>query len=288
MYLSFYGFHEEPFRLTPDPRFLHLAEPHRDALLKILEGVGYRKGLVLAVGPVGTGKTTLLHTAQHMLKNKLGGQLASAFLVNPALTRDEFLEAVLDEFGVACASSSKPRRLEALHDFLLSVQERQGTAVLIVDEAHLLCTDLLEEIRLLTNIDAYHNKLLQVLLCGQPELGSIMARPELAAMRQRVAAVAKLRPLTLSETRAYLAGRQHAAGLRGSSPFSDEFVVALFENTQGVPRLINLICDHALMIGFKAQMKTLGGELAHEAASDLSLDFCMQASGGTELGSGLQ
>jgi len=275
MYLSYYGLTEEPFRLTPDPRFLHLAEPHRKALLRILESLAFRKGIVLAMGPIGTGKTTLLHAAQHILDQKLGGQsrLATAFVVNPTLTRDEFLETVLDEFGITCESSSKPRRLQALHEFLLANYNRGGIAVLILDEAHLLSPELLGEIRLLTNIDSYRSNLLQVVLCGQPELAAVLAKPEMKAMQQRIAVVAQLRALTLSETRAYVAGRLHKAGLRGASPFSEQFIAGLFTATSGVPRLINLICDNALVIGFKSHTVCLGDDVVQEAAGGCRLDI---------------
>ncbi|HEV2991210.1 MAG TPA: AAA family ATPase, partial [Candidatus Angelobacter sp.] len=153
MYLAFYGLKDEPFRLTPDPRYLHMSEPHKAALTVLLEGILYRKGLVMITGPIGTGKTTLIHTALQMLTDisKQKMPIKSALLFNPVLTRDEFLEMMLDEFEVNCTATSKPRRLAALHDMLLETQRRGGTAVLFIDEAHLLSPELLEEIRLLGN-----------------------------------------------------------------------------------------------------------------------------------------
>src|SRR5271165_3074289 len=207
MYTAFYNLKEQPFRLTPDPRFLHLAEPHRIALKVLLEGVLMRKGFLVMAGPVGTGKTTMLHAALHKLSERSVGtnRLATAFLVNPTLTREEFLEAVLDEFEIVCDSPSKPRRLAALHQMLLETQQRGSTAVLFVDEAHLLTPDLLEEIRLLSNADTYQEKLLQIVLCGQPELSALLDREELRALRQRIASSCVLRPLNLHEVRSYIA-----------------------------------------------------------------------------------
>jgi general secretion pathway protein A len=273
MYTAFYNLKEQPFRLTPDPRFLHLAEPHRIALKVLLEGVLLRKGFLVMVGPVGTGKTTMLHAALHMLSERSVGtnRLATAFLVNPTLTRDEFFEAVLDEFEITSDSSSKPRRLAALHQMLLETQQRGATAVLFVDEAHLLPPDLLEEIRLLSNADTYQEKLLQIVLCGQPELSTLLDRDDLRALRQRIAARCELRPLSLPETRAYITERLYAAGLRGPGPFAGAALEAVYEVSGGVPRLINLLCDGSLSIGFALRQKQIERDIVDEAASNLGL-----------------
>lgn len=273
MYTAFYNLKEQPFRLTPDPRFLHLAEPHRIALKVLLEGVLMRKGFLVMAGPVGTGKTTMLHAALHMLSERSVGtnRLATAFLVNPTLTRGEFLEAVLEEFEIVSDSPSKPRRLAALHQMLLETQQRGATAVLFVDEAHLLTPDLLEEIRLLSNADTYQEKLLQIVLCGQPELSALLDREELRALRQRIAASCQLRPLSLPETRAYVTERLYAAGLRGPGPFAGASLEAVHEFTGGVPRLINLLCDGCLSIGFASRRKQIEPDIVEEAAANLGL-----------------
>lgn len=274
MYLSFYGLKEPPFRLTPDPRFMHLAQPHREALLKLVEGIATRKGVMVAIGPVGTGKTTVLHATQHILEYKFGPQrrLASAFLLNPTLSREEFLEAVLDEFEVSCNSTSKPKRLLALHELLLSTHQAGGVAVLMVDEAHLLSVQLVEEIRLLTNIDSYGGKLLQVVLCGQPELAALLLRPELRAMRQRIAAVARLRSLTEEETGEYVRERMTAAGLHVASPFSEAYLTRLHKMSGGVPRVINVLCDQALTTGFHKQLLQIGPEVLDQGSIGDDID----------------
>ena len=273
MYLPFYDLQEEPFRLTPDPRFLHLAEPHRVALTALVQGVVLRKGFVMVTGPVGTGKTTLLHAALQILSDKSFANtvIRSAFLIHPTLSRDEFLEALLEEFEIPCASTSKPRRLTALHQLLLDAQRRGGTAVLLIDEAHLLSTDLLEEIRLLSNTDTYREKLLQIILSGQPELLTLLARPELNALRQRIASRCQLRALSLPEMRAYVAERLHAAGLRGPSPFPGPALEAIYHYTQAVPRLINLVCDSCLEIGFNTKRRLIEPDIVEEAAAALGL-----------------
>ncbi|HKT48014.1 MAG TPA: ATPase, T2SS/T4P/T4SS family [Candidatus Acidoferrales bacterium] len=271
MYTSFYELREEPFRLTPDPRFLHLADPHRAALKLLLHGVLQRKGFMLVTGPVGTGKTTLLHTALQILTEKVGGsnRLVSAFLVNPTLSPSELLEAMLDEFEISCTSTSKPRRLAAFHQMLYETQQQGGTAVLLIDEAHLMSAELLEEVRLLGNTDTYQEKLVQIVLCGQPELFSVLQRPELRALQQRIAATCQLRALSLPETRAYIAERLHAAGLKASSPFSASAVESIHKWSGGVPRLINLLCDSCLTLGFESQKKEIDEGLVDQAASDL-------------------
>ena len=271
MYTAFYQLKEEPFRLTPDPRFLHLADPHRTALKVLLQGVLQRKGFTVVAGPVGTGKTTLLHTALQILteKSEGRGRLVSAFLVNPTLSPAELLEAVLDEYEISCTATSKPRRLAALHQMLFQTQQQGGTAVLLIDEAHLMTVELLEEIRLLGNTDTYQEKLLQIVLCGQPELFAVLQRPELQALQQRIASTCLLRPLSLPETRAYIAERLHAAGLRGSSPFTGTAVEGIHKRTNGVPRLINLLSDACLTVGFDLKRKQIDVLIVDQAAEDV-------------------
>lgn len=273
MYLAFYGLKDEPFRLTPDPRYLHMSEPHKAALTVLLEGILYRKGLVMITGPIGTGKTTLIHTALQMLTDisKQKMPIKSALLFNPVLTRDEFLEMMLDEFEVNCTATSKPRRLAALHDMLLETQRRGGTAVLFIDEAHLLSPELLEEIRLLGNADAHQEKLLQIVLSGQPEFLPMMNRPELSALKQRIAGRSHLRPLNLPETRAYITERMQLAGLKESLPFSTQSIEEVLRYSAGAPRLINLLCDACLAMGFRTHQKTIDVNMVDEVAVSLGL-----------------
>jgi len=273
VYLAFYGLKDEPFRLTPDPRYLHMSEPHQAALTVLLEGILYRKGLVMITGPIGTGKTTLIHAALQMLTDisKQKMPIKSALLFNPVLTRDEFLEMMLDEFEVSCPATSKPRRLMALHEMLLDTQRHGGTAVLFIDEAHLLSPELLEEIRLLGNADAHQEKLLQIVLSGQPEFLPMMNRPELSALKQRIAGRAHLRPLNLLETQAYITERMHLAGLKESLPFSPESLEEVLRYSAGAPRLINLICDACLAMGFRGHCKTIDADVVDKVAVSLGL-----------------
>jgi general secretion pathway protein A len=273
MYSSFYGLKQEPFRLTPDPRFLHLAEPHRNTLRAMVEGVAGRKGLQVSIGPIGTGKTTLLYCLQHILSHEASHErpVRSAFVVNPTLTSDELFEALFDELEIQGPALTKPARLRALHELLLASYKRNGAVVVIIDEAHLMPPALIEEVRLLMNLDNYPVNVLQVILCGQPELMPLLMKPELAALRQRISVVTKLRPLTLMESRAYIAERLHVAGLRGESPFTTAALEEIYRLTNGVPRLINSICDHALAIGCRRQSKKLGADFVHDAAEEMGL-----------------
>ncbi len=271
MYLSYYQLKDEPFRLTPDPRFLHLSEPHQAALTAVLEGIFYRKGLVMITGPIGTGKTTLVHAALQLLTSKKM-PIKSALLFNPTLSRDEFMEMMLEEFEVNCTSPSKPKRLAALHQMLLDTQRSGGTSVLFIDEAHLLSSELLEEIRLLGNADTHQEKLLQIVLSGQPELTTMMNRRELSALQQRIASRAQLRPLSLAETRVYIAERLHSAGLDGPTPFPPQAVEAIYKCAQGVPRLLNLVCDACLVLGFKTQRRSIQPDIVDDVAISLGLN----------------
>ena len=274
MYNTYYKLREEPFRLTSDPRFFHLAEPHAAALATLVEAVMRRKGFVLMTGPIGTGKTTVVHAALQILTERATTHhpLSSAFILNPTLSREEFLEMILAEFEIPCTSTSKPARLSALHRMLLETQRKGGTSLLLVDEAHLLTPELLEEIRLLSNADTYQEKLLQIGLCGQPERLGIMQTPELRALRQRVANACQLRPLSVSEVRAYISERLYSAGYRGGvNLFPIEIVEEIVRLTEGVPRLINLLCDSCLTIGHRAQRPVVDIVTVEEAATEMGL-----------------
>jgi general secretion pathway protein A len=233
-----------------------------------------RKGFVLLTGPIGTGKTTVVHTALQILTERAAAShpISSAFILNPTLSREEFLEMLLTEFEIPCTSTSKPARLSALQRMLLETQRRGGTSLLLVDEAHLLSPELLEEIRLLSNADTYQEKLLQIVLCGQPELLGILRKPELRALRQRVASSCSLRPLSFPEVRAYISERLHSAGFRGATtPFPMPVLEEIFRLSEGVPRLINLLADACLTFGCKAHRPVIDLVIVEEAASELGM-----------------
>jgi len=275
MYTNFYNLREEPFRLTSDPRFFHLSEPHAAALATVVEAVMRRKGFVVMTGPIGTGKTTVVHTALQILSERAATShpISSAFILNPTLSREEFLEMVLTEFEIPCTGTSKPTRLAALQRMLLETQRKGGTSLLLVDEAHLLTPELLEEIRLLSNSDTYQEKLLQIVLCGQPELLGMLHKPQMRALLQRVASSCSLRPLNLAEVRAYVAERLQSAGYRGAiTLFPTQVLEEIVRLTEGVPRLINLLCDACLANGYRTNRPVVDLETVEESASELGLD----------------
>ena len=277
MYLSRYKLKKSPFLLTPDPDFLHFGESHRQAFRALLEGILSRKGFMVLTGQVGTGKTTLINAllgSLHRVEIDAPGRIPkvlTGLLVNPLLTRSELLEAVLDEFDIDCPHSTKPRRLLALQEKLLELQKVGGTAVLIIDEAHLLTVELLEEIRVLANIDMFRGKLFQVIFCGQPEFASVLLRPELKALRQRIAVLTELRPLNMAESNAYIEKRLRQAGLCGPSPFSTHSLEEIYRCTKGIPRLINLLCDKALLLACEQQIMQIGPEVVQNAVKKLSI-----------------
>ena len=268
MYLTFYNLKDEPFRLSPEPKFLQMA--HQSALRTLVSGVAHRKGLMILTGPIGVGKTTVLNTLLTLLallaKSSIK-KFPTALIINPRLSRDELLESILTDFHITTSHSSKPQRLVALQSLLLSAQRQGGTALLAVDEAHLLSADVLEELRLLMNADSYQGKLLQILLCGQPELIERLKSPKLEAVRQRIAVATALRNLTAEETQTYVAQRLRAAGLSGAFPFTTKAVEMVHLFTQGVPRLINTICDSCLTIGFERKQSEIGEGIVTEALS---------------------
>jgi general secretion pathway protein A len=194
----------------------------------------------------------------------------SAFVVNPTLTQDELHEALLDELEIP-AKASKPARLRALHELLLRTYKETGNVVVIIDEAHLVSPGSLEEIRLLLNLDTYPKSVLQIILCGQPELSILLQKPELSALRQRVAVFSQLRVLTVAESRSYVAERMHIAGLMGENPFTGLAIDEVHRFSGGVPRIINLLCDRALAVGCRQAAKRVGTDCVIEAAEELNL-----------------
>lgn len=273
MYLPFYQLREEPFRLTPDPKFLQLADPHRDALKMLVDGIAERKGLMVLSGPLGTGKTTIVQALLTVLGRTYSAQmLPTALIVNPRLNRDELLETLLLEFDIPGTHGSKAARLAALQGLFFATERTSGTCLLIVDEAHLLPLDSLEEIRLLMNIDSHQQKLLQVVLCGQPELVDLLRQPEVRALQQRVAVRAALRALSSGEMRMYIAERLRIAGLETEIPFTAASMNQIFEYSGGIPRLINILCDTALAIGCATKRLTIGDHVVEEAAARHDLE----------------
>ncbi len=264
MYHHFYGLRETPFAVTPDPRYLFLSDCHREALASITYCVQERKGFVMIVGEVGTGKTTVV---RHVLE-RFGPEVRSVFIFQPTVSFEELLQVILREAEVPCPSRRRVDMVEALNQYLLRETAAGRYVVLIIDEAQHLSSTVLEELRLLSNLETARSKLIQIVLVGQPELARKLARPGLRQLRQRVVLVASLRPLTYRETVQYVAHRLQVAGHRGGRLFTRPALRRVYKGSGGIPRLINVICDKALLLGYGADARRITRRLIVEATKD--------------------
>lgn len=268
MYQGFYNLKENPFRLTPDPAYLYMTVQHREALAGLVYSCCTRSGLAVLVGEAGTGKTTVLTALLGLLEKR---RFVTAVCTNPMLTRQEFFDLLMVKFSVDCSSSLKSRQLVALQQCLERHRSEGRPCVLVVDEAQRLPVELLEEIRLLLNLETTTEKLLHIILAGQPELMDVLRRPELRQLKQRVSCVSKLNPLSIEELKEYLPHRLARAGAVQRNLFSETVMERIYEYSQGIPRLINTLCDAALQNGMALQASHISIAMIDEAAKDLEL-----------------
>jgi type II secretory pathway predicted ATPase ExeA len=268
MYKGFYGLRANPFNVNPDPRYLFLTRHTEEALACLTYGIQNRKGFVLLTGEVGTGKTTLINKLLEWLRLQ---QVATAFIFNSRMNVPQFLDYMMADFGIACDSKAKSQILLRLYNWLLDRYRVGETAVLIVDEAQNLTDEVLEEIRLLTNLETFTEKLLQIVLVGQPELEQRLKQPQLRQLRQRVTLRAKTYPLTLNETEAYVQQRLRIAGSNGQQIFDPEALVAIHRHASGIPRVVNLLCEHCLVSAFVDQQHVIVPAVVDAVARDLDL-----------------
>ena len=264
MYNQFYGLTRSPFEMAPDPSFLVLQETHREGLATLVYGVESRKGFVLLTGEVGTGKTTLLHA----LLGQLDSTTSSAYIFNPKL---DFFQMFLEELGIESKCETKADYLLALNEFLIDRLERNETVLLIIDEAQNLSPEMLEEIRLLSNLETSSSKLLQIMLVGQPELNDLLARPELRQLRQRIVLRHHLRPFSAKEMNEYVDQRLAMAGYTGGGILTRSARRRLFQITGGIPRLINVVCDSSLLTAYGRGENRIDAKTIQEIARDLML-----------------
>jgi general secretion pathway protein A len=269
MYHEFYGLTERPFDLTPNTRYLYLTPMHREALAAVQYGITSRRGIIVVTGEAGTGKTTIVRAALRALR---GENVRQTYLNNPALTRDEFLQFLSKAYRLGPdAADSKTDLLSKLTAALAKTHAQGQITAMVVDEAQSLPHELLEEIRLLANIETSTAKLLQVVLVGQPELADRLNDPSLRQLKQRVAIRATLKPLDLRATAALIAGRIRVAGGNPPEIFTPAAVELVYRYSGGVARIINVICDNALLSGFAADQKPVGPALVEEVSRDLDL-----------------
>jgi general secretion pathway protein A len=272
MYKSFFHLTRNPFELTPDPAFLFSTKRHNEALAALYYGVRRHKGFVVVTGEVGTGKTLLLRCLLRLLKESK--DIAYAYLFNSRLSSTEFLQYILADFGLSASGKNKTELLLDLSQFLVSRGSQKLTTVLILDEAHHLSAEILEEVRLLTNLETAEDKLLQIVLVGQPELDEKLDSPGLRQLKQRIALRSRLDALDWHETKGYIERRLQIAGMdpHGNALFPDQTVSAVYRHSRGFPRLINTICENALIAAYANQIHTVTPEIIDDVAKEFRLE----------------
>lgn len=269
MYKAFFGLLSNPFNLSPDPAFLYRSAQHEEALANLIYGVQSRKGFIVLTGEVGTGKTTMLECLRDHLNSH---QTPFAFVFNSRLTPDQFFEMIAYDLELPCSRTSKTEVLFALNNALIDRANQNRTTALIVDEAQNLDWDVLEEIRLLGNLENRRGKLMQIILSGQPELDFKLQQNEYRQLRQRIALRCRLRPFSASETTQYIASRLARAGMRDQKVFPDDVLEEIHRRTQGIPRLINSVCDNLMLTAFAMESRVTTLAMLEEVAADLELE----------------
>ena len=265
MYLDYYGLSEAPFDITPNPRFLFYSAKHREAINHLLYGIRERKGFVQLTGEVGAGKTTLCRA----MLEQLDGHYATALILNPVMSPDELMKAVAIEFGLPVNGLDRLDTLAVINQFLLQQVERGKESVLIIDEAQDLTDELLEQVRLLSNLETDNRKLLQIVLLGQPELRERLNNPRLRQLRQRITVRYHLLPLRRAEVNQYIQHRLEVSGAKGAPYFTQPALWRVYGYSKGIPRLVNAVCDKALLAGFVQQQERINFGMIGRALREL-------------------
>ncbi len=270
MYNAFFGFSETPFSLSPDPAFFYRSDQHEEALANLIYGVQGRKGFIVLAGEVGTGKTTMLECLRDYLETQY---IEFAFIFNSRINTDQFFEMIAYDLNLPCARTSKTEVLFALNQLLVEQAQEGRTVVLIVDEAHNLEWEVLEEIRLLGNLENRNGKLLQIVLAGQPELDRKLDAPNLRQLKQRIVLRCNLSPLTLRDAVEYMESRLTHAGMPNQTVFPEALMAEIHLRSQGIPRVINAICDNLLLTAFAVEQKVCTVEMLDEICRDMRLEW---------------
>jgi general secretion pathway protein A len=269
MYKSFFGLKENPFNVNPDPRFLFLTQQIEEALAGLMYGIQTKKGFITLTGEVGTGKTTLINRLLDWLHQR---RTRTAFLFNSRMNTNQLFDFILAEFDIPCESRTKSQQLLKLNQWLLERFRSGETAVLVVDEAQNLSYPVLEEIRLLTNLETSTEKLLQIVLSGQPELEEKLKLPQVRQLRQRITLRCKTLPLTTEQTVDYITERLRIAGATGEPIFGKEAVETIHLYSMGIPRVVNLLCEHALVNSYVDQQRVVTAKVVEDVAREFQLD----------------
>jgi general secretion pathway protein A len=269
MYKSFFGLKENPFNVNPDPRFLYLTNQVEETLTGLMYGIQTRKGFITLTGEVGTGKTTLVNRLLDWLHSR---RARTAFLFNSRMNSNQLFDFILAEFEITCDSKSKSQQLMKLNHWLLDRYRRGETVVLIIDEAQNLTYPVLEEIRLLTNLETSTEKLLQIVLSGQPELEEKLKLPQLRQLRQRIMLRCRTAPLTKEQTQEYINERLKTAGASGEPIFSPKAMETVHLYSLGIPRVVNLLCEHSLVNSYVEQQRPIQPKTVEDVAREFQLD----------------
>jgi general secretion pathway protein A len=269
MYKQFFGLTRNPFEISPDPFFYHPTPRHNEALANLHYGVGRRKGFIVITGEVGTGKTLLVRCLLAELRKN---NIAFGYVFNPLLPVVEFFQYIMADFGLPYSGRNKTEMLLDLNRFLIQRHARGLITALVVDEAQALRHELLEEVRLLTNLETSQQKLLQIVLMGQPELEVMLDSPELRQLKQRVSLRCQLLPLDEAQTHAYILSRLERAGAPAGQPvFSEEALAKVFEYSRGIPRIVNNLCENSMVAAFASEQKPVSAQIVTDVATDFRL-----------------
>lgn len=269
MYTRFFGFKESPFNPSPDPKFLYLSRSHRETLASMFYGIEQRRGFIAVIGEVGSGKTTLIHSLLKSLDNRT----KTAFIFYPPPTYSDLLRKILLEFNIDTEGKNEFDMQLKFHHFVIDQFRRGGNVAIILDEAQHISRDVLEQLRLLSNLEAPEEKLFQIMLVGQPELSSKLNQPELRQIRQRIVIRREIEPLTYSEVRSYIKHRLRVAGDEGNlKPFSENALDLISRYSRGIPRMVNILCDNSLLIAYGLGKKKIDESILKEVLADLKID----------------
>lgn len=271
MYNAFFGFRESPFNLSPDPSFFYRSPQHEEALANLIYGVHSRKGFIVLTGEVGTGKTTMLECLRDYLDSQF---IEFAFIFNSRINTEQFFEMIAYDLGLNCSHKSKTEVLFALNALLIEQAQQGRTTVLIVDEAHNLEWDVLEEIRLLGNLEnPKMGKLLQIIMAGQPELDRKLDAPNLRQLKQRIVLRCNLTSFQMNETLEYIQSRLARAGMTNQTVFPEDLLREVHHRSQGIPRVINAICDNLLLTAFALEQRACALNMLDEVCNDMRLEY---------------
>jgi len=269
MYLEFYGLKENPFNVTSDPDFLYLSHTHKEALDHLVYGIGQRKGFIAITGEIGAGKTTLCRA----LLNRLDHTNKTSLIFNSKLPETQLLEAILLDFGITPEKRSKIEFLKALNKFLLEQLRSGNNSVLVIDEAQNLSNAALETVRMLSNLETQKEKLLQIILVGQPQLRDKLDSPALEQLRQRISVRFHIRALEKEEIPGYIQHRLHVAGAENAIEFPEDSISRIYGYTRGIPRKINLVCDKSLLLGYVHETRYIARETVERSINEIEGNF---------------